>query len=136
MAEPFIGMVALVAFNFPPRGWAFCNGQIMSIAQNTALFSLLGTTPPIGAPVTAPGRSAEDIPIKRESREPKPAAAYLPMVGHDVAAPGGEMSMIRLGDRNTSRGISSPRTGTARGRGLNAETNPRRTSARGRNIFS
>src|SRR5258708_1641173 len=43
------------------------------------------------------------------------------MVGHDVAAPGGEMSMIRLGDRNTSRGIPSPRTGTARGRGLNAE---------------
>jgi len=39
------------------------------------------------------------------------------MVGHHVAAPGGEMSMIRLGDRNTSRGIPSPRTGTAPGRG-------------------
>jgi microcystin-dependent protein len=40
---PFIGEIALVAFNFEPRGWAFCNGQLMSIAQNTALFSLLGT---------------------------------------------------------------------------------------------
>jgi microcystin-dependent protein len=37
-------MVILFPYNFAPRGWAFCNGQIMSIAQNTALFSLLGTT--------------------------------------------------------------------------------------------
>lgn len=44
MAEPFIGEIKLVPYNFAPRGWAFCNGQILSIAQNTALFSLLGTT--------------------------------------------------------------------------------------------
>ena len=44
MAEPFIGQIMLVPYNFPPRGWAFCQGQILSIAQNTALFSLLGTT--------------------------------------------------------------------------------------------
>lgn len=43
-AEPFIGEIMLVPYNFAPRGWAFCNGQILSIAQNTALFSLLGTT--------------------------------------------------------------------------------------------
>jgi microcystin-dependent protein len=42
--DPFIGEIALVPYNFEPRGWAFCNGQILSIAQNTALFSLLGTT--------------------------------------------------------------------------------------------
>lgn len=42
--EPFIGMIILFPYNFAPRGWAFCNGQILSIAQNTALFSLLGTT--------------------------------------------------------------------------------------------
>lgn len=44
MAEPFIGQIMLVGFNFEPRGWAFCNGQLLSISQNTALFSLLGTT--------------------------------------------------------------------------------------------
>lgn len=44
MFEPFIGQIQAYGFNFPPRGWAFCDGQIMSIAQNTALFSLLGTT--------------------------------------------------------------------------------------------
>jgi microcystin-dependent protein len=44
MSEPFLGMVATFGFSFAPRGWAFCNGQLLSIAQNTALFSLLGTT--------------------------------------------------------------------------------------------
>ena len=41
--DPWIGEIALVPYNFPPRGWAFCDGQLLSIAQNTALFSLLGT---------------------------------------------------------------------------------------------
>ena len=44
MATPFIGEVKMVAFNFPPKGWAFCNGQILAINQNQALFSILGTT--------------------------------------------------------------------------------------------
>jgi microcystin-dependent protein len=44
MTQPFLGQLAPFAFNFAPKGWAMCNGQIMSIAQNTALFSLLGTT--------------------------------------------------------------------------------------------
>jgi microcystin-dependent protein len=42
--EPFIGQIMIFGFNFAPRGWAFCQGQLLSIAQNTALFSLLGTT--------------------------------------------------------------------------------------------
>lgn len=44
MSEPFIGEIRLLPFNFAPLGWAFCQGQLLSIAQNTALFSLLGTT--------------------------------------------------------------------------------------------
>src|SRR6476659_7582144 len=44
MSEPFLGEIRMVGFNFAPQGWALCNGQILSIAQNTALFSLLGTT--------------------------------------------------------------------------------------------
>jgi microcystin-dependent protein len=43
-SEPYLGSIVLFAGNFAPRGYAFCAGQIMSIAQNTALFSLLGTT--------------------------------------------------------------------------------------------
>lgn len=44
MATPFIAEIVMFGGNFAPRSWAFCSGQIMSIAQNTALFSLLGTT--------------------------------------------------------------------------------------------
>lgn len=44
MSEPFIGQICVFGFNFAPRGWATCSGQILSIGQNTALFSLLGTT--------------------------------------------------------------------------------------------
>ena len=44
MATPFIGQITMFAGNFAPRNYAFCNGQILSIAQNTALFSILGTT--------------------------------------------------------------------------------------------
>ena len=42
--EPFLGEVRLFAFTYPPKGWALCNGQLMSISQNAALFSILGTT--------------------------------------------------------------------------------------------
>ncbi len=44
MSEPFIAEVRMFACNFAPRGWAFCNGQLLPISQNTALFSLVGTT--------------------------------------------------------------------------------------------
>lgn len=43
MAEPFIGEIKLVPYNFAPRGWAFCSGALLAISQNDALFSLLGT---------------------------------------------------------------------------------------------
>ncbi len=44
MSEPFLAEIRIVGFNFAPRGWAFCDGQILPINQNQALFSLLGTT--------------------------------------------------------------------------------------------
>jgi microcystin-dependent protein len=44
MSQPFIGQLMLVGFNFAPQGWAFCNGQLMAISQNDALFNLIGTT--------------------------------------------------------------------------------------------
>lgn len=44
MSEPFLAEVRIVGFNFAPRGWAFCDGQILPINQNQSLYSLLGTT--------------------------------------------------------------------------------------------
>jgi microcystin-dependent protein len=43
VAEPFLSEIRIFSFNFPPKGWAFCNGQLLPINQNQALFSLLGT---------------------------------------------------------------------------------------------
>src|SRR5437868_4969163 len=44
MSTPFMSEIKIMSFNFPPKGWAFCNGQFLPINQNQALFSLLGTT--------------------------------------------------------------------------------------------
>lgn len=44
MSDPFVAEIRIFPFNFPPTGWAFCDGQLMPLSQNTALFSLLGTT--------------------------------------------------------------------------------------------
>jgi microcystin-dependent protein len=44
MSEPFLGEIKIVSFNFPPKGWTVCNGQLLPINQNQALFSILGTT--------------------------------------------------------------------------------------------
>lgn len=44
MSEPFLAELKIISWNFPPKGWAFCNGQLLPINQNQALFSILGTT--------------------------------------------------------------------------------------------
>jgi microcystin-dependent protein len=44
MSTPFLSEIKIMSFNFPPKGWAFCNGQLLPINQNQALFALLGTT--------------------------------------------------------------------------------------------
>jgi microcystin-dependent protein len=44
MAQPYVGEIRIFPFNFAPKGWAFCDGQLLPLSQNTALFSLLGTT--------------------------------------------------------------------------------------------
>lgn len=44
MSEPFLAEIRIFSFNFAPRGWAYCDGQLLPIAQNTSLFSLIGTT--------------------------------------------------------------------------------------------
>ena len=59
MAEPFLGQIMMVGWNFAARGWAFCDGQILPISQNTALFSLLGTT------FGGDGRSTYGLPDMR-----------------------------------------------------------------------
>ena len=63
MADPFVAEIRLFPFNFAPRGWAWCNGQLLPLSQNTALCSLLGTT------CGGDGKSTFALP-DREGRAP------------------------------------------------------------------
>ncbi len=80
MSEPFIAEIRIFAGNFSPRGWAFCNGQLLPISQNTALFSLIGTT------YGGDGRTTTALPNLQDR---------LPM--HPGSGPG--LTTRRLGER-------------------------------------
>ena len=87
MSEPFIAEIRIFAGNFAPRGWAFCNGQLLPIAQNTALFSLIGTT------YGGDGRSTTALP-NLQGRAPM----------HPGRGPG--LTARRLGERSGTETIT------------------------------
>jgi microcystin-dependent protein len=80
MAEPFLSEIRIMSFNFAPKGWAMCNGQLLPINQNQALFSLLGTT------FGGDGRVNFALPDLR-GRVPMHVGG-----GHTLGARGGEQS--------------------------------------------
>ena len=116
MADPFVAEIRIFPFNFAPKGWAFCNGQLLPISQNTALFSLLGTT------YGGDGKSQ-----LRAARPAGQARRCIPGQGpglslHDLGETGGS------GDRHAA---ASPRSRPHATRcGANDRTRP--TSARRR----
>ncbi|HEY0012862.1 MAG TPA: tail fiber protein [Allosphingosinicella sp.] len=81
MAEPFLSEIRLMSFNFAPKGWAMCNGQLMQINQNQALFSLLGTT------FGGDGRTTFGLPDFR-GRTPIHVGS-----GHTLGEKGGEQAV-------------------------------------------
>ncbi|MEM8994737.1 MAG: tail fiber protein [Acidobacteriota bacterium] len=87
MSEPFVAEIRIFAGNFAPRGWAFCNGQLLPVSQNTALFSLIGTT------YGGDGRSTTALPNLQ---------GRVPM--HPGRGPG--LTSRRLGQRGGSEMIS------------------------------
>jgi microcystin-dependent protein len=91
MSEPFIAEVRIFAGNFAPRGWAFCDGQLLPISQNTALFSLIGTT------YGGDGRTTTQLPDLR---------GRTPM--HAGRGPG--LTDRRLGQRGGSEAITVTET--------------------------
>lgn len=102
MSDPFIGEIRLFGFNFPPQGWAQCDGQLLPISQNTALFSILGTTyggngkttfalPNLQgqAPLQAgqgPGLTLRDLGESGGEAEVSLLAAEMPAHAHTAAA--------------------------------------------------
>ncbi len=102
MSEPFVGEIRMFAGNFAPRGWAFCDGQLLAISQNDALFSLLGTIyggdgrTTFGLPEmrgripihigTGPGLSPRRIGEKAGVEKASITTANLPLHSHQLAA--------------------------------------------------
>jgi microcystin-dependent protein len=111
MSEPFIGEIRTVGFNFAPRGWAMCDGQLLAITQNTALFSLLGTTyggdgrttfglPDLrGRVAVHPGNGPGLPPVSWGQKAGSPtttlSAANLPAHTHDVRGSSGAQTTNR-----------------------------------------
>ncbi|HOP21495.1 MAG TPA: tail fiber protein [Gammaproteobacteria bacterium] len=87
MSEPFIAEIRIFAGNFAPRSWAFCNGQLLPISQNTALFSLIGTT------YGGDGRSTTALP-NLQGRAPM----------HPGRGPG--LTARRLGERGGTQSVT------------------------------
>jgi microcystin-dependent protein len=109
MADPFVAEIRIFPFNFAPKGWAWCNGQIMPISQNTALFSLLGTTyggdgkstfalPDLQGrapmhPGQGPGLSSRDLGEEGGSQTVTLLESEIPFHTHTVSGSGGPASL-------------------------------------------
>ena len=110
MSEPFLAEIRMVGFNFAPRGWALCDGQILPINQNQALFSLLGNTyggdgrtsfglpdlrgrVPIHRSSTSPTQPDRNIGVKGGEEEHVLSANELPPHRHSLPASGNQATL-------------------------------------------
>jgi microcystin-dependent protein len=89
MADPFVAEIRIFPFNFAPKGWAWCNGQLLPISQNTALFSLLGTT------YGGDGKSTFALP-DLQGRVPMHPGQGPGLSLHDLGETGGSQAVTLL----------------------------------------
>jgi microcystin-dependent protein len=89
MADPFVAEIRIFPFNFAPKGWAWCDGQLMPLSQNTALFSLLGTT------YGGDGKSNFALPDLQE-RAPMHPGQGPGLSLHDLGETGGSETVTLL----------------------------------------
>lgn len=89
MSEPFLAEIRIMAFDFPPRGWAACNGQLMPISQNSALFALLGVN------YGGDGRTNFALP-NLQGRMPMQAGFGPGLSPHTLGETGGSASVTLL----------------------------------------
>jgi microcystin-dependent protein len=90
MADPFVAEIRIFPFTFAPRGWAFCDGQLMPISQNTALFSLLGTI------YGGDGKATFAIPNLKGSAAMHPNYDNPHLARHDQGEVGGSDTVTLL----------------------------------------
>ena len=108
MSNPFVAEIRIFAGNFAPHGWALCDGQLMSISQNTALFSLLGTT------YGGDGRSNFALP-NLQGRAPLQAGQGAGLGLYDLGQTAGEQAVTLLPTEMPSHSHSAGGYGTANG---------------------
>lgn len=131
MAESFIGEVRIFGFPFAPRNWAYCNGDLLSIQQNTALFSILGVN------FGGDGRTTFGLPDFRSGRVPISAGQGAGLSGYIVGEIGGAASVTltvketpqhahSASASSTPANVSTPTggTGIARSKGAMAFAAP------------
>src|SRR5204862_1951003 len=87
--DPFVAEIRILPFNFAPKGWAFCDGQLLPISQNTALFSLLGTT------YGGDGKSTFALPNLQGSAPMHPGQGFGLSL-HDLGETGGSETVTLL----------------------------------------
>ena len=123
MADPFVAEIRIFGFNFAPTGWALCNGQLLPISQNTALFSLLGTTyggdgkstfalPNLQGsapmhPGQGPGLSLHDLGESGGTETVTLLQSEIPSHNHVMRAAAQDPADVKL----VNRASGSPRTG-------------------------
>jgi microcystin-dependent protein len=115
MADPFVAEIRIFAGNFAPKGWAFCDGQLMPISQNTALFSLLGTN------YGGDGRSTFALP-NLQGAAPLGAGQGPGLSLRDLGETGGSQTVTLLASEipahthaaraSTTGGVNSPANAT------------------------
>ncbi len=129
--DPFVAEIRMFPFNFAPKGWAWCDGQLLPLSQNTALFSLLGTTyggngksnfalPDLQGrapmhPGQGPGLSLHDLGETGGSETVTLLESEIPAHSHALQA------TIGLSDSNSAAGNNLARS--SRGRAYNTQTN-------------
>ncbi len=135
MASPYIATIMTVPYNFPPRNWAFCAGQLQSISQNTALFALIGTTyggdgqttfalpdlrgrTPVGQG-TGPGLSTYVMGQVAGVENITLASPQMPIHTHSLAGTTGTLNAVNM--RATEQ---SPQAGAYLARGVDTAPSP------------
>jgi microcystin-dependent protein len=93
MADPFVAEIRIFPFNFAPKGWAWCDGQLLPLSQNTALFSLLGTT------YGGNGKSNFALP-DLQGRTPMHPGQGPGLSLHDLGETGGEETVTLIDSEN------------------------------------
>ncbi len=128
MSDPFIGEIKMFAFDFLPNGWRFCDGQLLSISQNTALFSLLGTN------YGGDGRTTFALPDLR-SRAPLHYGQGLGLSAYSLGQTGGEESHTLTSNEMPSHS-HTVQANSGNGTSTTPTSNYWAASSQGNNLYS